>query len=45
MNIYLISLIYLYLQIFQVRKGAGKKIEDRNGEKLKAEFEDAEVRG
>jgi hypothetical protein len=45
MNTYLISLINLYLQIFQVRKRAGKEIEDRDSEKLKVDFEDTEVRG
>jgi hypothetical protein len=45
MNNYLISLVYQYLQLFEARKGASKEAEDRESEKLKAEFEDMEVRG
>jgi len=44
MNIHLINLMYLYLQLFQVRKGASNEAEDRNSEKLNADFEGMEVR-
>ena len=44
MNIHLINLIYLYLQLFQVRKGASNEVEDRDSEKLNADFKGTEVR-